>query len=386
MRILFIGPVLPQSAETRVRYLSNAGNRFQLNLIQALQNNGHEVILCSYTGFPIEEDYADEIKLCTDNDVSLVTRDETYICKGIEGYYAVARFRGCYEKKIDTAKPDIVLCYNPLYAWFKLPRYAKRAGVRTILVFADYAGEENFKGKFSPADILRRIKSRMELKCVQCFDGVVGLSEGVRRLLVKGQSFLHMEGGIMASKWADFDCPDIESPVKVFMYSGSLSEQVGINIAVEAFERIDRPDTELYITGFGNMEGWVRDKAKENDRIHFLGRLEYDEYISLLKKSHILLNPRNMSIPENANNFPSKLLEYLATGRMIVSTRFAGWQKFEHNAYFTESEVEDFSRGMELALSEYETGAKDIFLRNRKMAEDFDWNAQAKRIVEFACG
>ena len=377
MKIMFCGSVLPESAETRVKYISNAGNRFQNNLINAMKNLGHEVFVCSYIGFPVEHDYLVSLNNNTDTGYKYVFR-----CK--EGTVkAVSRFRYTCKKVLNEHKPNVMICYNPLYAWFGLTPYAKKSGIKTILMLADYAGKENFTSHFSFDGIIRKIKARMELSCIRSFDGVVGLSSGVKSLLRTRQQFLHVEGGLNLSKWESFPEPDKNTSTKILMYSGSLSEPVGIDIAVNAFEKLGRSDTELYITGFGAMEEWVRDKAENNNRIHFLGRLEYDEYILMLRESNILLNPRNMNIPENRNNFPSKILEYFATGRVIVSTKFAGWERFEQNAYFTESSVLAFMEGIELALSEYEAKADEYYYKNRKLAIDFDWSRQSQKIIRF---
>ncbi|MCR4946429.1 MAG: glycosyltransferase [Lachnospiraceae bacterium] len=410
MKVLFCGSALPESAEVKLKYLSNAGNKFQHNMINAINGLDHEVFLCSYVGIPVEREYYDSFSVLykqlgdgifVSNDKSSestrrsgegtdnvneqgngVWPTETYVFKGDGNRMSGAnRYKKICNSIINEIKPDILICYNPIYPFFSLPGTAAKKGIVSILVLADYATADSFKSMISLRSIIGRVKSAMELKCIRGFDKVVGLSENVRSFLKKEQGFINIEGGIDSQKWIDFPKPDIATDKIRFMYSGLFSNLAGVEMAIEAFEKIDSSDVELHITGIGDLKDAIMSYASKDERIIFHGRLEYNEYIDILKKSHILLNPRDMRFPENQYNFPSKMLEYLATGRVIVSTRFAGWQNFSENAFFTDSTAGDFSKGMKNALFEYGRVSNDVYMVNRKKAVDYDWKKQAKRLL-----
>ncbi len=382
MRILFIGSILPESAETRLKCISNAGNRFQLNLINSLRMSGHDVSLCSYIGFPVEEDYLSEFtEQHKEVEKGCYRKDrDSYVFKSISGLGAVSVYKKRYCDMLDEIQPDICICYNPVYAWWEITRILHAKGIKSVLILADYTGAEGVG--FSLRYPVNLLKSRLELKCIRSFDKVVGLSAQVKSYLKQSTDFIHVEGGVVWSKWIDFPKPDMDVNVRRFMYSGLLSPVAGVDIAVEASEKIEAENTELIITGNGELSDWIRERAAKDKRIRFLGRLEYEEYIKCLSKSHILLNPRNMSLPENKNNFPSKMLDYLATGRSIVSTRFSGWEHFEKNAVFTDSDVSDFADGMRTALADFDKLFVEIYQNNRLFAEKYDWRMQAERIIQ----
>ena len=88
-----------------------------------------------------------------------------------------------------------------------------------------------------------------------------------------------------------------------------------------------------------------------------------------------MVNPRNMNLPENENNFPSKIMEYLATGKPIISTRFPGWEKYNKYIAFCESTVE----GLQNALETSDAG-RDREKEQRKFAAGFLWSNQVKKI------
>jgi hypothetical protein len=46
----------------------------------------------------------------------------------------------------------------------------------------------------------------------------------------------------------------------------------------------------------------------------------YEEYEDRLRQCSICLSLRNPDWPENHNNFPSKIIQYMAAGKRIVST------------------------------------------------------------------
>ena len=101
-----------------------------------------------------------------------------------------------------------------------------------------------------------------------------------------------------------------------------------------------------------------------------------------LNEADVLVNPRNMDLPENANNFPSKIMEYMATGKPIISTRFPGNERFEKHVLFSESTAEDLERKMDIILSYHNEEYKNCYLKNREYAKNFLWKEQVKKFMD----
>jgi hypothetical protein len=57
-----------------------------------------------------------------------------------------------------------------------------------------------------------------------------------------------------------------------------------------------------------------------HDNIEFLGLLSTEEYLRVLDKCTIALSLRNPEDLEHQNNFPSKIIEYLSKGKLVIST------------------------------------------------------------------
>jgi glycosyltransferase involved in cell wall biosynthesis len=112
-----------------------------------------------------------------------------------------------------------------------------------------------------------------------------------------------------------------------FLYSGSFSPKDGIELLLEAFDKVaDTHDNiELILTGKGNiryMEDFkkVYEKCLNKTCIQYVGYLTDDEYYKRLSTCDIFIMPRTGSLYANTG-FPFKLAEYLATGKPVIVTK-----------------------------------------------------------------
>lgn len=103
-----------------------------------------------------------------------------------------------------------------------------------------------------------------------------------------------------------------------FLFSGFLGDVTGIDFALEFFAT--HPNYHLYITGRGDSVELVQQYDSRYENITYLGFLDYNEYLYYLDKVDFCLNFRNPHLQENLNNFPSKFLEYLSYGKIVIST------------------------------------------------------------------
>lgn len=361
MKILFCGTMVPEETEYKVKDISAAGNRFQNNMIRNLERAGYRVVSCSFLGMRIPADIKRHLK------GNYIFRDNGLL-KGIWEYHRLL--------KRTMSDTDIVMCYNIAYAWLMLPLMTKKRGKRSIVIVADYSESICYRS------IPGKLYARFQLWSMRRFDTVIGLSENIKDKLRKKQKFVLMEGGIDEKLYGAFAFrPHKEGEPRTFMYSGLLNHVTGINLLLEAVKSMERRDIRLLISGKGELEKEVIEAAGEDDRICYLGHLPYEEYIKRLQEADVLVNPRDMRLPENQNNFPSKVMDYLAAGKVIISTRFAGWERFEENIIFCESSVDSLRKCIEDVIDNPVNEA-EVFQVNRKKAVQFEWNTQLKKISE----
>lgn len=360
MEILFCGTMLPEEIEYQVKNISAAGNRFQNNMIKNMKRAGYQVVSCSFFGMRIPKEL-------------LRGWQGNYVLKENGLLKAVWDFHGLLKRTMSDT--DVVICYNIAYAWLLLPLMAKRMHKRSVVIMADYSESVSYKS------LSGKLYAKLQLWSMRRFDTVIGLSENIKDKLRKKQKFVLMEGGIDEELYNAFAYkPHVEGTPITFMYSGLLNRVTGVNLLLDAMKQVKRRDIRLWISGKGELEEAVKAAAEEDDRICYLGHLPYEDYIRKLQEADVLVNPRDMSLPENRNNFPSKIMDYLAAGKTIVSTKFAGWERFEENILFCGNSVNDIGECLEYIKEKLPDG-KSVFDRNREKAKRFEWSVQLKRLL-----
>lgn len=112
---------------------------------------------------------------------------------------------------------------------------------------------------------------------------------------------------------------------KAIMYSGKLDRQYGIAMLLDAFMEIEDENIQLWLTGGGNAEDYIRECATKDSRIKFFGFLpSRQDVLQLQSKATALINMRLPSEPASDYCFPSKLFEYMATGIPVLSFKIGG--------------------------------------------------------------
>ena len=135
----------------------------------------------------------------------------------------------------------------------------------------------------------------------------------------------------------------------------------------------------LTITGQGKeCDELIRKYAFNNPRIDYRGLVPQEEYRKVIAEADILVNPRNMNYIQNQYNFPSKVIEYLASGRRIVSTKFRGWSKYEDVVCFADPNPESIAQAIQKASQQDE---ELVFRQNIKFAQRFSWDKQIDRFL-----
>lgn len=176
---------------------------------------------------------------------------------------------------------------------------------------------------------------------------------------------------------------------KIIMYSGALGLQYGIGLLIEAFMQIEDKDSQLWFTGGGSCVDYIKESAKKDSRIKYFGFLPSREDVLVLQKNATaFINMRLPSAPASSYCFPSKLFEYMTSGKPVLSFKLEGMPE-EYMDYLipieeesTEAIKEAILNVFSMSSQEKEEIAKNAysFIKKYKSLE-----FQAKRICEF-CG
>ena len=131
------------------------------------------------------------------------------------------------------------------------------------------------------------------------------------------------------------------SPRSVF-YDGGVSKQYGLADLVEGFRMADIPNARLEIYGPGDYVPELQKIAEEDSRIIYGGMLMNSEIVEREQQATLLVNPRPTHEEFVKYSFPSKTMEYMASGTPVLTTRLPGMPK-EYYPYvsFIDEETAD---------------------------------------------
>ena len=152
-------------------------------------------------------------------------------------------------------------------------------------------------------------------------DGYFCLTNGLNALFNKANKPSLIKPGIAEQ----IEVPANPHPRPYFYYGGALFVKDGTKALIDAYEG-SNADYDLVIAGHGNYEEEVKRASSSDPRIRFLGQISKRDNAAYEANADLLINPRLYRQELDEVSIPSKLLEYLALGSRIVSTKSADLQ------------------------------------------------------------
>lgn len=178
-------------------------------------------------------------------------------------------------------------------------------------------------------------------------------------------------------------------PNITILYAGGIQTRYGVFDLIEAFHRIEKDNYKLILCGPCLEMDKLNHYTSTDSRIEYRGLIPTDEVRILQKKVTVLVNPRHSTEEFTKYSFPSKTLEYMASGTPVLMCPLPSMPK-EYKPYlylFKDESIEGMSQMIEYVLSFKSSeliskgnAAKD-FIRKNKNAE-----IQTKKILQLIKG
>jgi len=214
-------------------------------------------------------------------------------------------------------------------------------------------------------------------------DGFVLLTEGMNIKLKVNENKIIIIEGIFSDEIYKKEVTK-EEKFKI-LYTGTLAKRYGIINLVKQFHKIEGKDFELLICGAGDGEEEIIEYRNKDSRIKLLGQLPRKDILDLQRKASLLVNPR---MPEEFTkfSFPSKTMEYFASGTPVLMYRLEGIPaEYFNHCYTLELSDEDNLSKKIVSIKE-----KSIVERNKLglMAQEFILNnktedKQVKKLFDY---
>lgn len=336
--ILFLGRLFPQQHEKEIKSkmktgMEDAANALQWNIINGLEENDCGCLrICNYLpvgSFPknYKDLYVREFKF------GHHPGNETDINVGHLNLTVIKQFTNVipFKQKIKSWAKDgnnskkILLFYAASSLTLKLSKYAKQINenIETVCVIADIPEFDLISSQSAIIGTYNRHVTSSCDKLYKFVDKFILLTSQMADKLNIKAPYMVMEG-IAPSENVTIDSSTADkfADCKYILYSGILSKKFGIETLLTAFSSIRDDELQLLICGCGECEEQIADF--KDSRIHFLGKLDRSQVLALQRNAAVLVNPRQNNEEFTKYSFPSKTMEYLASGVPVVAYKLDG--------------------------------------------------------------
>ncbi|WP_081247483.1 glycosyltransferase [Variovorax paradoxus] len=219
----------------------------------------------------------------------------------------IARIFGCKFAVVLTDPPGVILGTDGLVA-----RYLKHLD----------------------AWLLRRLLQGVDAVLALAPDLANALAPGKPSLVFPGifNSDLHKSNAFPQNE--EVRLSDADSRPFTILYAGGLSAAYGVDRLIDAVEGIHDHSFEIRFFGRGDQEERIRKLACRDPRFFYGGFVGGERLMPEFAGADLLVNPRPSTEDFSRLSFPSKLIEYLATGRPVLTTRIKSIPQELNSCFF----------------------------------------------------
>lgn len=188
--------------------------------------------------------------------------------------------------------------------------------------------------------LLKSIDHVIITRCLKKVDSYSLLSEGMQeRLPIEGKAWTLMEGIFQKEEYEE---PVEKASEKVIMYTGNIFKRRGVDLLLNAFQLIDKPEYRLWIRGNGDLKDEIIARSKQDSRIVYFEPMSLTELRKMERKATVMVNTTPPSMDFTKYFFPSKTMEYLASGTVTVMFRLECMpEEYDSYIYYVEEESVD---------------------------------------------
>lgn len=230
-----------------------------------------------------------------------------------------------------------------------------------------------------------RFAERTAEKYIPRLDGRIIINELIADHYAPGKDWILIDGGINRHVIDHlFPLEEKHDNVFTFVLAGMLWDQNGTKLVLNAMANYTNSNVRVIFAGKGIDVPLIKEAANNDSRISYAGMLNMDELFKLYEKADVLLNLR---IEEELDfHFPGKLLEYLVTGRFVISTPIAHAERDygEYMSILNDKTPLGLVRLMEDVILK---GKKQLYQIGSKarqfMLDNRNWDIQTQHILDY---
>ncbi len=184
------------------------------------------------------------------------------------------------------------------------------------------------------------------------------------------------------------DAPNMDNIKKeyhIVFYSGTLARRYGILNLLQAFQQIGNANYKLWICGEGDSKTDIVKAAQIDNRIKYWGQIPREKVLELQSQSAVLVNPRTSEGEYTKYSFPSKTVEYMASGTPCILYELEGIPKdYLDYCYAVKEETVDALRDKIIEVCNLDEATRSSFAQKARefILQNKNPQAQCKKVID----
>ena len=241
-------------------------------------------------------------------------------------------------------------------------------------------------GGNSSKSLLFTMATKLNKMYISAFDKYVLLTEQMNNLVnPKVRPHIVMEALCDSSILNEEESVVKKDSPRTMLYAGGLHVKYGLKMLVDAFVQ-SGVDGKLVIYGDGPYASELREVSAQSDKVEYRGVAPNAEVVEAEHKASVLVNPRFTTEAFSPYSFPSKNMEYMASGTPLLTTNLPGMpEEYHEYVYLFEAETVDaYAETIRQVFAKSDEELQQLGVRAKRFVlENKNNEVQAKRIVEF---
>lgn len=332
-----------------------AVQKFNRLVVQGFKHNG--VVVNIYSKPPVNKTVGSNwVSLPSENEDGLSYNYVRYfnipvlkdLCVFIGAFFKVFKF-GLFNKTNKAVVCDVLAISMNLGAVLA----AKLVGLKITGIVTDMPGMMVDFSNNKKSTISKRIINQINLSYISSYTHYVFLTEQMNSVInKKNKPYIVMEALCDNTLYEVQNSSVSKVTPRMVMYAGGLDERYGLKLLVDSFRNLDNNDINLVIYGSGPYAEKLSQVVKEDSRVQYRGVVSNEEILQTELEATLLVNPRPTTEKFTQFSFPSKNMEYMASGTPLLTTKLPGMPKdyYPYVYLFEEESVRGYATSLKKIL------------------------------------
>jgi len=336
-KILYISALASETKvnEEHKRTGRNPGfavQKFSRLLVKGMQANGADILALSNPPYDGKQRYVPSVN---ETEVGVTYKYVPYLNFSLLKYFCLFIYTFFYvlfwgfgnrrEKTIVCDVLAISVCMGALFA-------SKFNGIQSVAVVTDlYSLMINVDKR----SFWVKMAGILNAWYISSFNKFILLTEQMNEVVnPKGRPHMVMEALCDSSLvHENKESVEKEHP-RTVIYAGGINEIYGLKMLAEGFLKADVEDAKLVYYGQGPYVEEFKKLCEKHSNLEYRGVTSNEVVVADELKATLLVNPRFTTEKLTRYSFPSKNMEYMASGTPLLTTNLPGMPNEYHNYVF----------------------------------------------------